>query len=39
MIRVTGKSRITIKRLLDTLKERGVIERVGPRNGGKWVIL
>lgn len=39
MIRVTGKSRITIKRLLDTLKERGVIERVGPINGGKWVIL
>lgn len=38
MINATGKSRITIKRLLDSLKEKGIIERVGPKKGGKWLI-
>lgn len=38
MVKATGKSRITIKRLLATLKESGIIERVGPKNGGRWVI-
>ncbi|MDD3536413.1 MAG: winged helix-turn-helix transcriptional regulator [Candidatus Cloacimonetes bacterium] len=38
MISATGKSRTTIKRLLDSLKEKGIIERVGPKNGGKWIV-
>jgi len=38
MMSATGKSRTTIKRLLDSLKEKGIIERIGPKNGGKWIV-
>lgn len=38
MISATGKSRITVRRLLDSLKEKGIIERVGPKNGGKRIV-
>lgn len=35
----TGKSTRTIFRIFDALKEKGFIERVGGKFGGRWVVL
>ncbi|MGM9764007.1 MAG: winged helix-turn-helix transcriptional regulator [Candidatus Cryptobacteroides sp.] len=33
-----GKSRSTIKRIVDALKTKGVLDREGARKNGRWVL-
>lgn len=33
-----GKSRSTIKRVVDTLKSKGILEREGARKNGRWIL-
>lgn len=33
-----GKSRSTIKRVIDTLKSKGILEREGARKNGRWIL-
>lgn len=33
-----GKSRSTIKRVVDTLKDKGVLDREGARKNGRWIL-
>jgi ATP-dependent DNA helicase RecG len=33
-----GLTPCSVQRTIDTLKKRGVVERVGPAKGGHWVV-
>ncbi len=35
---VLGKSRSTVKRIVDTLKDKGVLDRDGARKNGRWIL-
>jgi len=39
LISITGFSRPTITRAISTLKQKGVLERVGAKKNGKWKVL
>lgn len=33
-----GKSRSTVKRIIESLKEKGILTREGARKNGKWIL-
>ncbi len=35
---VIGKSRSTVKRIVDTLKDKGLLNREGARKNGRWIL-
>lgn len=35
---VLGKSRSPVKRIVDSLKEKGILDREGARKNGRWVL-
>ncbi len=35
---VLGKSRSTVKRIVNTLKDKGVLNRDGARKNGRWIL-
>ena len=39
MTHKTGISRRTLTRIMTTLQEKGVLERVGSKRDGRWVVL
>ena len=39
LVKATGKSLSTIKRLMASLRERGIIRRVDGKRYGKWEVL
>ena len=38
MVEITGKSKRTISRLVQRLKEKDILKRVGSNKSGKWII-